>query len=181
MKYWFQDLNILFQQPMEFFPKKDMNKKSQLNSIFRLAVYYLVIILLLKLSLLWLNLVWLLIIISIILAFNNNFESFYPINKINNYNNNKINNKINYKINNKTIKIEENFRININNFKDKKEDKKCKNIPNQFNIKDLAQINIYDRQFESRIKNDYDSQTKFAKFLVLNNETCKNNSNFCYQ
>lgn len=169
MKYWFQNLNILFQQPMEFFPQKNMNKESQINSIARLALYYLVLILLLRLSLLWLNLVWLILIISIILSFNNNFESFYLINQKINNNNNIINN------------IEENFRININNFKDQKPDKKCIKIPNKYHIKDLAQINIYERQFQSKIKNDYDSQTKFAKFLVLNNETCKNNSNFCYQ
>ena len=73
-KLWYQDLSILLEHPLEFFPSNNLSTHRKANSIVRFGIYFFLLIILLKRNQKWLSVSVLLTFISIFLGVTEKFS-----------------------------------------------------------------------------------------------------------
>jgi len=179
MSFWLNDINILFQNYKDFYPKKNMNQIEKANSLMRLAIYYSIFIIIFNLDSSWLTISFLLIGISLFIGKTENFISesnkcVLPT-KDNPYMNFTLGDHINNPQRHKACELDDKtraeelkfFRQNING----------DSTINRFN---LYSKNNNDRNFytmpSTTLIND---QTGFANFLFGDFGRCKSEGKDC--
>lgn len=75
MSFWLYNINILFQNYQDFYPKNSMNNIDKANSIMRFSIYYSLLLILFKIDSSWLTISFLLIFLSIFIGITENFQT----------------------------------------------------------------------------------------------------------
>ena len=179
MSFWLNDINELFKNYQDFYPKSTMTQNEKANAIFRLSIYYSILLAIFKLDSSWFTISVLLIIISIFIGYTEDFKSnndkCVTPNKDNPYMNFTLGDHIKNPKRHKACNLDD---------KTRKEELKYfyKNINNDstLNRYNLYSRNNNDRNFytmpSTTIVND---QNKFANFVFGDFGRCKSEGKDC--
>ncbi len=73
MSFWLNNINVLFNNYAEFYPKKNMTHIEKSNALMRLSIYYSILLIIFKLDSSWLSISLLLVVLSIFIGKSENF------------------------------------------------------------------------------------------------------------
>ena len=178
-KLWYQDLYVLFEEPLQFFPSNNLDNNQKINAIARLAIYFAIIIIITRSSISYLTISVVMIIASFMLGRTENFGNQQEEKKEEKcYKPTEANPFMNFTLDDYYKNPDRPENCPINEVRSEMREKFLKRIVPDPN--DLWGQNISDRNFytmpSTRVVND---QTGFAKWCYGKMGQCKANGRGC--